>query len=134
MRIGTPPSFPPNFVRSSTRSRRLSGHYLTEPPDDLGEHRDIADAVIARKTDDAVYLTRKHYMRTVEILLQYAPELFTLPVLENACKLWRTLMKFHNLSYLIFVCSRKVKVSCFCKVGMSHSPGLIDTWEICRWD
>lgn len=38
--------------------------------------------------------------------------------------------KFHKIDYAIFVCSRKVKVSCFCKVGMSHSPGLIDTWEI----
>ena len=60
----------------ATRYRRLSVHYLTEPRDDLAEHRELADAVISRRTEDAVYLTRKHYMRTVEILLQAAPELF----------------------------------------------------------
>jgi len=27
-------------------------------------------------------------------------------------------------------CSRKVEVSCFCKVGMSHSPRLIGAGEI----
>jgi hypothetical protein len=27
-------------------------------------------------------------------------------------------------------CSRKVRMSCFCKVGMSHSPRLNDVWEI----
>jgi GntR family carbon starvation induced transcriptional regulator len=67
----------------ATRYRRLSVHYLKEPRDDLGEHRAIAEAVIARKTDDAVYLTRKHYMRTVEILLQAAPELFTAGAAED---------------------------------------------------
>lgn len=38
--------------------------------------------------------------------------------------------KFHKIDYAINSCSRKVKVSCFCKVGMSHSPGLIDVREI----
>lgn len=61
----------------ATRYRRLSVHYLKEPRDDLGEHREIADAVISRRTEDAIYLTRKHYMRTVDILLQAAPELFS---------------------------------------------------------
>ena len=37
---------------------------------------------------------------------------------------------FHNVSYAIFVCSRKVRMSCFCKVGMSHSPALNNVWEI----
>lgn len=60
----------------ATRYRRLSVHYLKEPRDDLAEHRMIADAVIGRRTEDAVYLVRKHYTRTVEILLQAAPELF----------------------------------------------------------
>nr|WP_245512490.1 cell division protein ZapB [Rhizobium ruizarguesonis] len=35
----------------------------------------------------------------------------------------------HNNYYTTQICSRKVEVSCFCKVGMSHSPGLM-TWEI----
>ncbi|MGO7542237.1 hypothetical protein ACC680_27055, partial [Rhizobium ruizarguesonis] len=35
------------------------------------------------------------------------------------------ILMFHNLSYAIHVCSRKVEVSCFCKVGMSLSPGLM---------
>ncbi|MGL4094341.1 dimethylsulfonioproprionate lyase family protein [Agrobacterium cavarae] len=37
--------------------------------------------------------------------------------------------KFHNIHYATLDCSRKVKMSCFCKVRMSHSPGLIDLWE-----
>ena len=60
----------------ATRYRRLSVHYLTAPRDDLGEHRALAEAVIARRVDDAVYLIRKHYLQTVEILLAGAPELF----------------------------------------------------------
>lgn len=36
---------------------------------------------------------------------------------------------FHNIYYATIYCSRKVKVSCFCKVGMSLSPCLM-TWEI----
>lgn len=68
----------------ATRYRRLSVHYLQEPRDDLAEHREIADAVIGRRTDDAVYLIRKHYMRTVEILLQAAPELFADSLTEGA--------------------------------------------------
>ena len=61
----------------ATRYRRLSVHYLTAPRDDLGEHRELADAVIARRTEDAAYLIRRHYMRTVEILLDAAPDLFS---------------------------------------------------------
>ncbi|GGE14668.1 hypothetical protein GCM10008012_66400 [Rhizobium anhuiense] len=38
--------------------------------------------------------------------------------------------RFHKLDYATTVCSRKVKVSCFCKVGMSHSPRLIGAGEI----
>lgn len=67
----------------ATRYRRLSVHYLSKPRDDLGEHRAIAEAVIARKTEDAAYLIRKHYMRTVEILLEAAPELFASNADEN---------------------------------------------------
>ena len=61
----------------ATRYRRLSVHYLSAPRDDLGEHRELADAVIARRTEDAAYLIRRHYMRTVEILLDAAPDLFS---------------------------------------------------------
>lgn len=60
----------------ATRYRRLSVHYLHEPRDDLGEHRELAEAVITRRSDDAAYLIRRHYMRTVEILLTSAPEIF----------------------------------------------------------
>jgi DNA-binding GntR family transcriptional regulator len=60
----------------ATRYRRLSVHYLATPRDDLGEHRALAEAVVARRTDDAVYLIRKHFLQTVEILLAKAPELF----------------------------------------------------------
>lgn len=60
----------------ATRYRRLSVHYLHEPRDDLGEHRALAQAVIERRAADAVNLIREHYMRTVEILLTAAPELF----------------------------------------------------------
>ena len=46
------------------------------------------------------------------------------------CKRLTLVEVFHNICYAIIVCGRKVKVSCFCKVGMSHSPGLIGIWEI----
>lgn len=37
---------------------------------------------------------------------------------------------FHNIDYAIILCRCKVEVSCFCKVGMAHSPALKDAWEI----
>ena len=36
----------------------------------------------------------------------------------------------HNPCYATQICSPKVRMSCFCKVGMSHSPVLNDAWEI----
>lgn len=60
----------------AVRYRRLSVKYLHEPRDDMAEHRAIADAVIARRADDAIELLRAHYMRTVEILLEEGAELF----------------------------------------------------------
>lgn len=60
----------------AVRYRRLSVQYLHEPRNDLEEHREIAEAVIARRADDAERLLRRHYMRTVEILLEEGPELF----------------------------------------------------------
>lgn len=60
----------------ATRYRRLSVQYLREPRNDLEEHREISNAVIGRRTDDAVYLLKRHYARTVEILLESAGELF----------------------------------------------------------
>ncbi|YCI06795.1 hypothetical protein M1D34_27625 (plasmid) [Ensifer sp. D2-11] len=41
--------------------------------------------------------------------------------------------QFHNYPYVIHLCSRKVKLSCFCKVGMSLSPGFDDLGD-CGWD
>ncbi|MGO7385268.1 hypothetical protein ACCT20_18555, partial [Rhizobium ruizarguesonis] len=41
----------------------------------------------------------------------------------------RSSLQFHKLHYATLACSRKVEVSCFCKVGMSHSPCLM-VWEI----
>jgi alkaline phosphatase len=41
--------------------------------------------------------------------------------------------EFRNADYAIATCSRKVEVSCFCKVGMSLSPGFDDLGD-CRWD
>ncbi|MDI6028598.1 FCD domain-containing protein [Corticibacterium sp. UT-5YL-CI-8] len=64
------------LANQATRYRRLSVHYLSVPRDDLGEHRALAEAVIARRIDDADYLIRKHYIQTVETLLAKAPELF----------------------------------------------------------
>ncbi|WP_204332881.1 hypothetical protein, partial [Rhizobium ruizarguesonis] len=37
----------------------------------------------------------------------------------------QTAWMFHKIDYATFACSRKVEVSCFCKVGMSLSPGLM---------
>lgn len=55
------------------------------------------------------------------------PILIALSVQDWPCKILR---EFHNTCYAIIVCSRKVKVSYFRKVGMSHSPDLNDTGEI----
>ena len=60
----------------ATRYHRLSVQYLHEPRSDLAEHREIAEAVISRRTADAIVLLRSHYMNTVEILLKAAPEMF----------------------------------------------------------
>ncbi len=57
------------------RYRRIAVHYLTSPRDDLGEHRDIQDAALARNGDLAAERIRNHYMRTVEIILSNEGEL-----------------------------------------------------------
>ncbi len=51
------------------RYRRLSVQYLREPRDHLAEHREIAEAALARDSDAAVFLIRRHLDRTVQILL-----------------------------------------------------------------
>ena len=51
------------------RYRRLSVQYLREPRDHLGEHREIAEATLARDADAAVFLIRRHLDRTIQILL-----------------------------------------------------------------
>jgi len=56
------------------RYRRLSHHYPKEARDHALEHNDIAKAVIARDPEAAAYLIKKHFNRTVEILLS-APDL-----------------------------------------------------------
>jgi GntR family carbon starvation induced transcriptional regulator len=58
------------------RYRRLAIHYLRAPRDDLGEHKEIADAVLARDADGSSYLIRRHLDRTCEILLSAKPTIF----------------------------------------------------------
>lgn len=58
------------------RYRRLSVQYLHAPRDDLGEHREIAEAVLKRDTDAAVYLIRRHLDRTIQIVLTGDSDLF----------------------------------------------------------
>ena len=54
------------------RYRRIAVHYLTAPRDDLGEHRDIHDAVLDRDAERAGRLIHAHYNRTVEIIVAKA--------------------------------------------------------------
>lgn len=56
------------------RYRRLSHHYPKEVRDHAAEHDGIAKAVVARDAEAATYLIKKHFTRTVEILLS-APDL-----------------------------------------------------------
>jgi DNA-binding GntR family transcriptional regulator len=58
------------------RYRRLSVQYLRTPRDDLGEHRGIADAVLARDADAATRLIRQHFDRTVQTVLAGDSTLF----------------------------------------------------------
>ena len=51
------------------RYRRISVHYLCAPRDDLGEHRALQEAAVARDAKTAAELIRAHYMQTVEIIL-----------------------------------------------------------------
>jgi DNA-binding GntR family transcriptional regulator len=51
------------------RYRRIAVHYLTTPRDDLGEHKNIHDAVLERDAERAGRLIRAHYNQTVEIIL-----------------------------------------------------------------
>ena len=53
----------------SDRYRRLSHTYPTEKRDHLTEHTELADAVVARDADAAVFLIRRHLDRTVQILM-----------------------------------------------------------------
>ncbi|MBA4789591.1 MAG: FCD domain-containing protein [Rhizobiales bacterium] len=57
------------------RYRRVAIHYLHAPRDDLVEHREIADAVLARDAEAAVFLARRHLERTCQILLS-SPQIF----------------------------------------------------------
>lgn len=58
------------------RYRRVAIHYLHAPRDDIAEHREIADAVLARDTDAAVFLSRRHLDRTCQILLSSPRQIF----------------------------------------------------------
>jgi DNA-binding GntR family transcriptional regulator len=51
------------------RYRRLSHTYPKEKRDHLSEHTEIADAVLARDSEAATFLIRRHLDRTVQILL-----------------------------------------------------------------
>ncbi|MDO9413891.1 MAG: FCD domain-containing protein [Pseudolabrys sp.] len=56
------------------RYRRLSHHYPMEARDHALEHDDIAKAVVSRDAEAATYLIKRHFSRTVDILLS-APDL-----------------------------------------------------------
>lgn len=58
------------------RYRRVAVQYLHAPRDDLAEHREIAEAVLARDTEAAVFLSRRHLDRTCQILLTSPPDIF----------------------------------------------------------
>jgi len=58
------------------RYRRVAVHYMHAPRDDLVEHREIADAVLARDTEAAVFLSRRHLDRTCQILLSSPSHIF----------------------------------------------------------
>ena len=67
------------------RYRRLAVQYLSAPRDDFGEHKEIADAVLARDEESAVYLIRRHMDKTIQILLAGDPALFS-PASQTAAK------------------------------------------------
>jgi DNA-binding GntR family transcriptional regulator len=57
------------LVDQATRYRRMSVQYLKSPRDPNVEHSEIADAVVNRRTEDACFLVRRHYQRTVETII-----------------------------------------------------------------
>ena len=58
------------------RYRRLSVQYLSAPRDDLGEHRAIMEAVLARDAAAAVFLVQRHIETTTRIVLAGDSSLF----------------------------------------------------------
>lgn len=54
------------------RYRRIAVHYLRAPRDDLGEHEALKNAALARDADLAAALIKRHYRRTIEIILEGA--------------------------------------------------------------
>jgi GntR family transcriptional regulator, carbon starvation induced regulator len=58
------------------RYRRLAVQYLRAPRDDLAEHKEIADAVLARDAEASTFLVRRHLDRTCQILLAGDPSMF----------------------------------------------------------
>lgn len=58
------------------RYRRLAVHYMRTPRDDLAEHQELANAVLARDAEAAPFLIRRHLDRTCQILLQGSPQIF----------------------------------------------------------
>lgn len=58
------------------RYRRLAVQYLRAPRDDLGEHKEIAAAVLARDVEGSTYLIRRHLDLTCQILLEGNPTVF----------------------------------------------------------
>lgn len=57
------------LVDQATRYRRMSVQYLKSPRDPNAEHNEIAEAVVKRRTEDACFLIRRHYQRTVETII-----------------------------------------------------------------
>lgn len=67
------------LYRQAERYRRLSLSQSTQPRNVHAEHTAIVDAVMARRTDDAVQLLSDHILRTLSTVRQLPPECFTNP-------------------------------------------------------
>lgn len=67
--------FHSQLYEQADRYRRLAVHYLRTPRNDVSEHDEIANAVLARDAESSVFLVRRHLERTAQILLSVG-ELF----------------------------------------------------------
>jgi|GEM_PF-5443804 len=104
----------PALLRARRRRERWSDEDRTVPASPL------ALRGISRRTEDLARLSRAIRRGLINMKIQ-------------AYRCPAGGVKFHKVSYAICYCSRKVKVSCFCNVRMSLSPGLDDLGD-CGWD